>query len=112
MYNTWKKWCIFTGQEGRETLAVGKEGNKEGKEDSRADKADKASKADEVDKADVWIPETTGETTEDVAITDATVTKGEIIASEFYMTNIYIYVMALPVMEFQEQGCKTRKIFA
>ena len=64
-----KKWCIFTGQEGRETLAVGKEGSKEGKEDSRADKAD------EVDKADVWIPETTGETTEDVAITDATITK-------------------------------------
>ena len=48
-----KKWCIFTGQEGRETLAVGKEGSKEGKGDSRADKADKASKADEVDKADV-----------------------------------------------------------
>ena len=70
-----KKWCIFTGQEGRETLAVGKEGSKEGKEDSRADKADKASKADEVDKADVWIPETTGETMEDVAITDATITK-------------------------------------
>ena len=74
-----KKWCIFTGQEGRETLAVGKEGSKEGskegKEDSRADKADEASKADEVDKADVWIPETTGETTEDVAITDATITK-------------------------------------
>ena len=87
-----KKWCIFTGQEGRETLAVGKEGSKEGKEDSRADKADKASKADEVDKADVWIPETTGETTEDVAITDATITKRwDNLSSEFYMTNVYIY---------------------
>ena len=70
-----EKWCIFSGQEGRETLAVGKADNKEGKEDSRADKADKANKADEVDKADVWILETTGETTEDVAITDATITK-------------------------------------
>ena len=64
-----KKWCIFTGQEGRETLAVGKEGSKEGKEDSRADKADKASKAD------VWIPETPGDLTEDVAITGATITR-------------------------------------